>query len=611
EGGTLGRVLLAISRTIATRIDHSQMTLAAASALAKHEFSGRRGRWGVASITHAFWVAANLGMLAMLALSFVGEGYRFRWDSTWLSADNYAALISALGAAPEAMGFAVPDEQAIALSRRAVDDRTAWPIDASEDWSWLFFGSVIVYGLLPRVVFLILSLVWRSVATRRSGLDVEHPDFAELRDRLGLRHARIGSLRSGSPTISSDLESSFPRIEVAEAQPDAAHTGNVAIAGLEIREPATGWPPALDASAVTDLGLIDGAATLHKAAQALHSGDASRAARLLIVCELGCTPDRGIAHQIVTLQRAARTPISIVLSAGREFSDGHGTDATTRRVADWHTLADRIGISREDVHTIDLDHLTATTQAQLRAIANHPEQHASAGDEHITEACEIIRARAQKWPVDSHISERMLADVMHDIASLYKHTRKRWTARLAPDLDGLRTAIAMREAEPIRASMQQAANRFLDMLPAGLRMQPRWAAAGALAGGLGCITAATLLSPVAIGSLPIWSLIGAGVAAFLPKHRSQAGSGGDVERDDANGDIAQSFDEAVRAAFLFAAVLELQGRSEAEIATVLDAVADAEPSGAQRITRSSLEAWLDNTLATFNASASALSRSQS
>jgi hypothetical protein len=97
-----------------------------------------------------------------------------------------------------------------------------------------------------------------------------------------------------------------------------------------------------------------------------------------------------------------------------------------------------------------------------------------------------------------------------------------------------------------------------------------------------------LLSPAAIGALPMWSGIGAAITGVvrttMRDRSSEARTGEDIE-----GDWAW----AIRAATLFAVLLELQGRDEAEISRVLDATL---PDDDELIASSTahVRRWLDD-----------------
>ncbi len=64
--------------------------------------------------------------------------------------------------------------------------------------------------------------------------------------------------------------------------------------------------------------------------------------------------------------------------------------------------------------------------------------------------------------------------------------------------------------------LKASADRIVDLLPLRLRQRPRWLAAGAMAGALGCIAAATLAAPGAIAALPLWAGMGAALTLIAP-----------------------------------------------------------------------------------------------
>jgi hypothetical protein len=137
-----------------------------------------------------------------------------------------------------------------------------------------------------------------------------------------------------------------------------------------------------------------------------------------------------------------------------------------------------------------------------------------------------------------------------------------WAKRLRlPDAAGLKKNLA--------GSLQGGARQVVAMLPPRLKTDTRWVAAGAVAGALGCVTAAALLSPVAIAALPLWSALGAAVTAVVRATVSGPTAGDELAAPDSAGRT-----DAVRAAALLALLLELQGRDEAAISRILDKVLD-------------------------------------
>jgi hypothetical protein len=241
---------------------------------------------------------------------------------------------------------------------------------------------------------------------------------------------------------------------------------------------------------------------------------------------------------------------------------GDSAHDVEQRIDDWQGLASSVGIGRDRVIELDLDHLTQQSQARLAQWLDGGENVARAGQSRrIESAFEMIADQAQRWhSTQGEISAKEQAELHKKIAGLYRD--EQWSWRKLIDLPD--AGVALLPAN-LGSSIKSSAQRIADLLPERLRLSPRWLAAGAAAGALGCVAAASLISPVAIGALPVWSGIGAAIAAVV---RPSNGTVEEVGATDAKANVG----EAVRAAALFAVLLELQGQEERVITRVLDQV---------------------------------------
>lgn len=582
RGGAIGSLLLTAGRAVAMKVHRSTAHIAAAEAFATLLSAPRIGKWTVATITHAAWAAINLGMLAGLALLFIGQGYEFRWDSTWLSEPQYARLIDTLAAGPGALGFDVPDAEAIAASRETLDEPQSQ--DVRRAWSWMFFGCVVVYGFLPRAILLVMSLALRARALRAYRLDLARPGFARLRDALmpSSSHDEVPPPASGA--IADDDHARRAAEEEHTKGAASKPVGPPAIVAVELRDPACGWPPPFTHE-VRDLGNVDGRDDQHSVLDLL-ARDRTTPAALLIVADFANSPDRGVERFIASLASAASAGRAhLILTGGHRLHDRAGAEGVARRAADWRTLAGHAGIAAERVKEIDLDSLTARTRGQLDAIAapgetSHPRP---VEPQRFDRALRTIIEHANGWPRE--VDQKAALTLHEAVARVYEHNRAAWMTQFT-GLTNVGFASIAANPESLRSTIEGGARRITQMLPPSLRAKPKWMAAGALAGALGCIAAAGFISPVAIAALPTWSIIGAAVAAFAPT-RAARESADDASRH------AAAFDEAVRAAALFAVVLELQGREQAQISRVIERTfADLEDDDDRMIARDDLPQWI-------------------
>ena len=105
-----------------------------------------KARWAAGKISHRFWLATLGGMLIAMLLLLVVRQYTFNWESTLLSDNSFIRVVHALAWLPELLGFPVPDTQAILNSR--LHNHMA----SARQWSGLLIGSMVVYGMVPRVL---------------------------------------------------------------------------------------------------------------------------------------------------------------------------------------------------------------------------------------------------------------------------------------------------------------------------------------------------------------------------------------------------------------------------------------------------------------------------
>ena len=105
-----------------------------------------KARWAAGKISHRFWLATLGGMLIAMLLLLVVRQYTFNWESTLLSDNSFIRVVQGLAWLPELLGFPVPDTQAILNSR--LHNHMA----SARQWSGLLIGSMVVYGMVPRVL---------------------------------------------------------------------------------------------------------------------------------------------------------------------------------------------------------------------------------------------------------------------------------------------------------------------------------------------------------------------------------------------------------------------------------------------------------------------------
>jgi hypothetical protein len=547
-----GDFIFLLMRRINQWLHKGPMHVAAAQATASVYTRTPVGRWTLSAISHLLWLVFLVGCLLSLLLILSTKQYTFAWETTILSDQSYIILTRALASLPEAVGFSTPSPEQIAASHWRGDGSP--PHSAREAWSGLLIGSLMIYGILPRIILLVFCVLARQQAIMRFRLNITLPGYARLETRLLPASQSLGVVDPDEGKADPAPVSLLPS---APQPSSAAATGPPAIMGFEVSQPAAHWPPPIEGVQWLDLGFVDSRNdrknTLDRVRQAPNPP------RLIaIVCSVTMTPDRGTQGFISDVQQASSSPVVIILTDGQQLRERGSTHEAEQRLRDWRELAVNAQVGEEQVIDLDLNHLTEASRAKLTA-AIKGAQTVSASGQHLEQAFTLIVQHVQGWSDNPNAGAQ--AELHRDIAALYRNQRNTWQALLRTQLPASGNVVGQ---------LKSSANQMIDLLPERLRLNPRWHAAGALAGALGCVAAATLMAPAAITSLPLW----AGLGAALPMVIKPTSKPQQLEQET----VAMDFTEAVNGAALFALLLELQGNDEIQITRTIDrVVSDTEP----------------------------------
>ena len=277
---------------------------------------------------------------------------------------------------------------------------------------------------------------------------------------------------------------------------------------------------------------------------------------------------------LAELHEASASPLLIAISRGEALRGREPASTVERRLADWRSLAEALDAWTVE---IDLDHLTAASRTALREAIERPTVTTPFAAPRLDEAFAEIVAAAETWLAPDRTPRSPTAE---EEAELHRRIASRLGAR-GRRLDGARFEFSAHDAI---GSIRQAASRVERLLPASLRLSPRWLGAGAVAGALGCLAAATFATPLAISALPIWALVGGGLGGLLSTWRTRGASPVPSTTVDLG--------PAVAAAAMQAVLLVHQGLGEDRIGAALAAAFEPQEPPALRSARD-VRAWLE------------------
>jgi hypothetical protein len=278
----------------------------------------RLGRWALGLLSHGLWLLALGSALLTLLAMLSARRYGFVWETTLLPSASLIGLVETLGALPAWLGFAQPDAALLRASLEAAASGEA----ARQTWASWLLGMLLIYGLLPRLLLLLLCLLqWRR-GQRRLQPDPALPGYARLHERLLPSSERLA------------VEQPAPA-RLLPGQPghaDLPGRGALLVA-IEL-DPSDPWPPTLP-KGVTDGGVLDDSPQRRTLLAQLSQAPV---ARLLLVCDPRRSPDRGTLALLTELAGHAGEARVWLLPA----TSGHDLDA--RRLSDWQETLQQLAL---------------------------------------------------------------------------------------------------------------------------------------------------------------------------------------------------------------------------------------------------------------------------
>ena len=271
-------------------------------------------RWRIGAAAHSLWLSTLAGVLVCVLLLLLVRQYTFNWESTLLSNTALVKTVEALSWLPERLGFPVPDSQAVIAGRlnNHIEDARAW--------AGLLIGSIVCYGILPRLIAWLACKI--TLKTLRERLDLNQPYYQNILRTWQTKIVDADDFQENIVPVSSKITlNNAPKWAVT----------------LE-----TEWPEPLWFSGVLAQEWINkGVAAGRKDLEQLEAELKQTPAQLLIGVRTQTVPDRGILRQISRLAEATDGGVIIQLLNQDSFSEDLDTkldywrDALAERNIAW------------------------------------------------------------------------------------------------------------------------------------------------------------------------------------------------------------------------------------------------------------------------------------
>lgn len=287
--------------------------------------SGRVGRWRISILTHQFWLIYLLAGMGVLILLMLAKQYDFVWGTTLLPENSLPELTRLLGIPMQHIGLVVPDGQQIAASRIGAGVQDSIIRSA---WAEFLVGALIVYGLLPRLILMLLAFSMLKLSEYRYKLDLYLPYYVTLRQSL-IAKEFVTSVIDCDPGMTKESPEPITRAKHSRRFP-----ANALVIGIELDSHAI-WPEGMvcQENVADQKTFIRVSEMLKKSKRALVIGVAAH--RL---------PDRGVQRMIRELATLVSGQVWLMLLQSSPAIQV----AESRRQA-WYRLAQACEIPAEHI----------------------------------------------------------------------------------------------------------------------------------------------------------------------------------------------------------------------------------------------------------------------
>jgi len=289
--------------------------------------SGKIGKWRISALTHKFWLVYLASGLVLLILLMLAKQYNFTWGTTLLPDGSLPQITKILGTPLEAVGLTVPQDEQIAASRIGVKGQDS---ETRTAWATFLIGTLVLFGIIPRIIVLSLSLLMQRWHESRYQLDLYLPYYITLRQQL-----MGASIKTA--VIDADPHADKTPIQLVSNARVAGKSSiplNATALGIELDD-SVHWPESITCRInIVDQDSQDQAISLIKKLKD----------PLLLGVAAHRLPDRGVQRLVKELViHSAQKPWMILLQ-----QDASAMVANTRELA-WFRLAEACGIPADHV----------------------------------------------------------------------------------------------------------------------------------------------------------------------------------------------------------------------------------------------------------------------
>jgi len=291
-------------------------------------FSGRVGKWQFSRITHRLWLLYLFTGLIFLVLLLMVRQYDFVWGTTLLSDNIFLKLTDILSAPLQTLGFSTPTADQVQQTR--IGAAQVLTVEHRSSWAQFLLGALLCFGILPRILFWLWSVLMHANARRRFTLDYYLPYYIRLRQQLMplATHGQIVDADTSPPIVSETPTKTTEQHALPEnAKWIAVELGN-----------NINWPLS-SVTADNNLGQIIDRDSMTRILDNLQQTTSV----IAVAVSAARPPDRGVQRMITQLTSNSEQCWLVLLRNNVDES------IATTRLAAWYRLAETCGIPADHV----------------------------------------------------------------------------------------------------------------------------------------------------------------------------------------------------------------------------------------------------------------------
>jgi len=305
----------------------------------KTVLSGDLGRYQLSFITHLLWLSYFCGATIMLVIMLATHQVDFIWQTSILSQQSFQWLTQMLAYIPNLLGMTVPDPQQIQQSHLGAVNVLADAQSSRQVWSSLLISSLLIYGVLPRLLLLLLMRFLLIRKTQRFQLSLSLPYYVQLRQRL---KPNVTSLGIKDPDLSKMKANHLSHLETAKQQlPSCFYPVALELSEAQFIE----CQKHVKHSSPEQFGLLQNVCDFQAQQRLLNEIKIIEQKALVLYVTLTRLPDRGLLAFIKSLSSLTSKSFYLLLIDEGLMEESY----ISKRRSDWYQLAAQADIPLENI----------------------------------------------------------------------------------------------------------------------------------------------------------------------------------------------------------------------------------------------------------------------